>query len=430
MNDEELRNAVDVVGAHYISFATDAARKLADEYGKELWFSEASPPMSYSEGTCRYDETKSGLSGINGVLDIANRFIAMYPCGGMTLCEYQPAIAAYYDGVTFCHKQLITANSPWSGYFHLESGFFMQLHFSRFFKKGWAFIDNACYCDAKEGGDGHALVGAVYSYMTAADLKTGDYGTVIVNTTDKDIRYDFTVSNLAKAPSRVYVWETRGPENDKANYDENYFKLRESVVPTGSGDGAYGFSVTVKPSSIITVSTVDISFDGEYFKNPDKRENNVLELPYRDDYRYGKFGADYLPSRGYAPRYTTDIGGAFEVRTDGSGNNYLCQIITEELRAEEWGWTPDPVTNFGDDRWSDYSVSADVRLDERGGADNYVGIGLRYNLASEGQSGYWIRVCADGCRQRKTLSRRIGIADKPAEAWTIRISRFGLHGRK
>ncbi|MBR1862937.1 MAG: hypothetical protein IJ806_02460 [Ruminococcus sp.] len=91
----------------------------------------------------------------------------------MTLCEYQPAVAAYYDGVTYSQKQLILANEPWSGYHMLDSGFFMGLHFSQFIRRGWAFIDGACYADGTVGGDGHAIVGAKYSYMTAADIRTG-----------------------------------------------------------------------------------------------------------------------------------------------------------------------------------------------------------------------------------------------------------------
>jgi len=51
----------------------------------------------------------------------------------------------------------------------LDSGFYMSLHFSQFIEKGWAFVDSGCYSDGKKGGDGHAIVDAVYSYMTATD---------------------------------------------------------------------------------------------------------------------------------------------------------------------------------------------------------------------------------------------------------------------
>lgn len=389
LEDPELMEAVDVIGSHYTSWSTETAQQIAEEYGKELWFSEASTSMVYAQGTHRFDANGSGMGDINGILDIANRFITMYPGGKMTLCEYQPVISAYYDGVTYCHKQFIQASDPWSGYYYLDGGFFMQMHFSQFVKKGWAFVDDACYADGKAGGDGHAIVDAVYSYVTATDTETDDYTTVISNTTPNDITYNFTVSNLDKAGSEVYVWETRGPDSRDGEFNENYFKNIRTIVPTDNGDGTYGYSVTLKPDSLVTVSTVKLDYNEADYENMGEEERTVLTLPYADDFQYEGYADDYLASRGGAPRYTTDQGGAFEVQTDENGNNYLMQLITPETKANEWGGTPNPTTNFGDDRWSNYSVSADVKLSEGNGTDNnYAGVGLRYVLAANGDSGY------------------------------------------
>lgn len=391
LKDEELMEAIDVVGSHYTSFSNANAQKLANEYGKELWFSEASSSMEYAQGTYRYDESGSGMANINGILDIANRIIGMYPNGKMTLYEYQPVISAYYDGVTYCQKQLISAQDPWSGYYQLDSGFFMSLHFSQFMKKGWAFVEDASYSDGVAGGDGHAIVDAMYSYMTATDTETDDYSTVITNTTSEPIVYEFTVKNLDKASSQVGVWETRGP--DDGDYDENYFKLRESITPT-ENNGEYTYSVTVAPYSLVTVSTVTPPKTD--YENMDESDRAVLELPYSDDFEYSGYAENYLSSRGYAPRYTTDEGGAFEV-VNKDGNNVLMQKITPETKAKEWGSTPNPTTNFGDDRWYNYSVSADIMLEKSDDtASNYAGVGLRYNLAANGQSGYWFRVYENG----------------------------------
>ncbi len=366
-DDEEVRNAVDIVGSHYTSHSTEKAKLMSDKFGKELWFSEGSPPMSYSKGTSRFDG--SGLSGINGVLDIANRIVAMYPCGGMTLYEYQPVVSAYYDGVTFCHKALINAAEPWSGFYSLESGYYMSLHFSRFFKKGWSFIDSACYNDSKVGGDGHALVDTVHSFMTACNPETGDYSTAIVNSTDKEIIYEFA-TNSGK---QVNVWETRGPDN--SCYDENYFRKTAGIIPEKSVD-SFAYSVIVKPFSMITVSTLDIIEEQR-----EKYKSEVLSLPYSDNFSYE---TDFITSRGGAPKYTTDLGGAFEVE-----NGRLVQKITPETKAIEWGGTPDPTTSLGDDRWYNYTVSADVILTKSDKPDeNYIGAGLRYSLACIGASGY------------------------------------------
>ncbi len=404
MKDEELRDAVDVIGSHYTSWSSENAQTLARDYGKELWFSEASSPMCFAEGVSGIDG--SGLGGINGMLDIANRFITMYSGGGMTLCEYQPAVAAYYDGVTYCHKQLILANEPWSGAYKLDSGFYMSLHFSQFIKRGWAFVDGACFGDGTAGGDGHAIVDATYSYMTAADPETGDYSTVITNTTDKPITYSFTVKDLSAAGKPVQVWETRGP--DGGAYDENYFRHLTAITPEEK-DGAYTYSYEVAPGALVTLSTLEVT-EREYTE----RVSSRLSLPYYDDFEYSGYAEDYLASRGGAPRYTTDEGGAFEV-VNVDGNNVLVQQITPEIKANEWGYTPEPTTNLGDDRWFNYSVSAKIKL-----AGGYAGIGLRYSLADAGRSGYWLKVGTDGGWQlganKETLESG-SLADFDASEW-------------
>lgn len=385
-DDGELREAVDVIGSHYTSHCTNNARLLSDKYGKEIWFSEGSPPMNYSKGTSRFDG--SGLSGINGVLDITNRIIAMYPCGCMNLYEFQPVVSAYYDGVTYGHKQLIDACEPWSGYYRLESGFYAALHFSRFIKKGWAFIDKACVCDGEKGGDGHAIVNTVHSCLTAFDPKTGDYSAVICNSTDKRQVCSFTVSGLEKAEAPVYVWETMG--NGKGRFDKKYLYLKKLVTPVEES-GKYCFKITLSPFSLVTVSTLDI--EAPIF---DLLQSKILPLPYCDDFSYSDKTKDFLAQRGNAPLYTTDQGGAFEV-TEIQGKPVLMQMITPDIKAEEWGYTPLPTTNFGDDRWFNYSVCAKVTLCEsENPKENYAGIGLRFNQACKETSGYSLRIYAHG----------------------------------
>lgn len=414
--DKELREAVDVIGSHYTSHCTENVRLLSDKYGKEVWFSEGCAPMSYSQGTYRFDE--SGLSGINGVLDIANRIVAMYPCGCMTLYEYQPVIASYYDGVCYCQKQLINACEPWSGFYQIESGFYMALHFSRFFDKGWSFIDSACHCDGEKGGDGHAIVNTNYSYMTAADLKTGDYSTVIVNSTDKPVTYDFRVSGMKKSAEAVHIWETRGP--DSGSYDEDYFRKTCTLTPEEK-DGVFEYSVEVKPFSMITVSTLDT--ERPEFET---QQSKILSLPYCDDFQYSDYDENYLQSRGNAPRYTTDEGGAFEI-TRLDGRNVLMQMITPETKSEEWGWTPSPVTNFGDNRWYNYSIRTSVKLCKSDKPEeNYAGVGLRYTLGAAGMSGYALLLHEDCAWRLMRNDREImsGRADKiDTTAWiSLRIS--------
>lgn len=377
--DGELAASVDILGSHYTSDSTPAAKKMLSERGKRLWFSEGSPSMSYCEGTKRFDG--SGLTGTNGVLDMANRIIAMYARGKMTMYEFQPAVSAYYDGVCYCHKELISACTPNSGYYRLTGGYFGALHFARFIRKGWRFVDSGCFADGKPGGDGHCIVDSVYSCLTAADPVSGDHSSVITNTTSEDIEYHVNVTGLSGECRRVFVWETS---------KDGYLKKVNEISPERTGEN-YTYTVTVKPSSLVTVTTLDMPpFEPSV---PDISRDRVFPLPYEDRFCYDE---RFLSERGGKPLYTTDQGGAFEVVTRGSGN-VLQQMITDDLRAEEWGLTPEPVTAFGDKRWWDYSVSAGIALRATASPEgNYAGVGLRFGIICEGEWGTFLRLYESG----------------------------------
>lgn len=386
LNNKELLDAIDVVGSHYTSYADEDTKLLAEKYGKEIWFSEGSAPVNYSEFSYRFDEGNSGLSGINGVLDVANRMITMVSQGYMTMYEFQPAVAAYYDGVNYCQKQLINANTPWNGYFTLESGFYMDLHFSQFISKGWKFIPSACHADGKPGGDGHAIVDAKYSFLTACG-RDGNISVIITNTTAEPIQYNITINNNKTEKNRLYIWETRGPENGQ-NFNENYFrKIGTALTKDGS------ISITAKPYSIITVSTVNVpEID---YANPDAEKNTIMQLPYYEKFAYDK---KFLFERGSAPLYTTDQGGAFEI-VEKFGEKVLMQKVTLETKADEWGETPLPTTAFGDDRWYNYSVSADVLIPSdniESDSESFAGIGLRYIFEEDSVGGYALRLLSGG----------------------------------
>lgn len=381
--DKEVLDAVDIIGSHYTSHSSDKARELNSLYGKELWFTEGSAPMTYARGVKRFDKT--GLSGINGVLDIAQRICAMYSCGKMTMYEFQPAVAAYYNGVTYGHKHLICACEPWSGHYTLDSGYYMALHFSRFFKKGMKFIDSACFFDGEKGGDGHALVNAQNCFISALDEKSGDHSLLIVNPKDETVEYEVCLRNISKAANELYVRECLGSETD--NVYENYFSDGGVIKPCKDGD-IYKFSVNVKPLSIMSISTIRT----ENVDIPPLR-SEIMSLPYYDDFSYSP---QFVRERGGMPKFMTDQGGAFEVRNVG-GRNVLMQMITPDIKAMEWGATPEPTTNFGDDRWLDYSISAGVNFAQSNAPEkNYTGAGLRFSLASNGISGYSLRLYENG----------------------------------
>ena len=459
LEDEELRNAVDVIGSHYNTKGNENTRILTDKYGKEIWYSEGSAPMNDEILYASFDG--SGLTGINGTLDIANRMINMYYNGEMTMYEFQPAVAAYYDGVQYFPKQLIRANTPWSGSYYVGSGAAMVRHFTSFISKGWRYIEGACFGD---GNEEHYITDTTHNYLTCADEKTGDYSMVICNDSDTERRYELEVKNLKKQASPVQVWETKGPEMGQA-YDACYLRQIDEILPKRklgqvTDEESYNYTVTIKPYSLVTLTTttgqksykelVEASHVGCM-----PREQRLL-LPYTDDFTYNKDiyqtedileAGGYHVSRGGTPRYMTDQYGAFEV-VKQNGKEVLEQQITEEIMPSTWRFgtivegmdiedleaqdanskdldiegletqekekvselekktLPDPKVCFGDDTWLNYQVSAKIKFDKEGTERNYIGIGVRCNLSmgledsrtkeGTGQSGYWLKFSQDG----------------------------------
>ena len=427
LDDTDLLDAVDVIGIHYTSESDENTQRCKKIYGKELWYSEGLPPAKMEKYAVNAGEP--GISGVNSVLDVAGRIVNMYPCGGYTMYEFQPAIAAYYSGANYYPKQLVTANEPWSGYTEAGAGMYMCEHFSLFSRYGWQFVDSACYGDGVESQ--HVLTDTTNNYLTLTDPETGDYSTVFVNNTSVQRNYSVTVKNLAQAGAAVRVWETRGPDGGEA-YSDNYMKNTMSIQPTENEGGEYTYKLAVKPYSMVTVSTLEVTVPDLTVEEQHKR----LRLPYTDDFEYTGYDESYLASRGGAPRYMTDIGGAFEVVSDNQRGNILRQMISIDMRGREWGATPDPVTTFGDDTWANYGVTVDVKLDKpqtRGyqPSSNYVGAGIRYiNAAAAGsKSGYWIKLRADGTwalmHMRTTLAEG-ELDDFDVNKWhKLRISAAG-----
>ena len=211
---------------------------------------------------------------------------------------------------------------------------------------------------------------------------------------DKTLGYDFVIKNTGKETSPVNVYESADEYDGTGNYYDGFLKYKGYVQPEEK-DGEYTFSISVKPYSMVTISTMKPD-EKEY---TDRSQNYALfELPYEDDFEYQTYDEDYLSKRGMAPRYTTDQAGAFEV-SSLDGNNVLMQMITYDNKPAEWGNSSDPVTTLLDDRWQNYTVSADVLLDGKKSDDsktNYAGIGGRYNLAANDYSGYALKLTETG----------------------------------
>ncbi len=419
MENEELRNVVDILGEHYNTWANDKVKTLNKVYNKEVWYTEGIASTNIAK--LAVTSNGSGINGTNGALDVCNRIINGYYNGKMTMYEYQPAVAAYYSGAKYFPKSLLNAQKPWSGYYEADCGIWTSAHFTMFIENGWRYIDSACYGDGKEA---HSISETTNNYMTVTDTETGDYTIVICNDSAEQRNYTFTLENMKKADAPIYVWETRGPDEGQ-EYDANYFKHIGTYKPDENR-----FSIEVKPYSIVTITTLNKTVDTSVDKC--RYEDIPLDINYSDDFEYSD---EFLSARGYAPLYTTDYGGAFEV-AEVDGNKVLMQMINADNKPTDWRFrgTPNPITSLGDDRWSNYSAEIDFKL-ASDTSDNYVAFGVRYLTAEldswSAENGNSLKIYPDGRWElRKNAATVISgtITDFDSSVWhKVKITAAGIN---
>jgi len=390
VDNNALRNAVDVIGLHYTTYGDSYTNLLNEAYGKEIWYSEGIPPCNIPELTVQADG--SGLIGRNGVIDVANRIINSYYNGKMVMYEFQPAVASYYDGACYAPKQLIRAWEPWSGHYVLDIGFWMALHFSRFAQKGWMFLGGACYGD---GDEDHAITNTTNNFMTLSAPDRSDFSMIFTNDSDEPRSYTVQVKDMAFELTTLSIVITRGPSS-RQPYDANWFQPGE---PIRISHKQQQFSIKVPPYSIMTVTTLDTGWVAgvNTFPAVQPPKSARLPIPYHDDLTYTK---EEIRVRGCAPRYMTDQGGAFELVETEDGYA-ICQKINPKSMPQNWRFhgTPQPITCFGDDKWRCYSIEAEVHLSSQE-KHNYAGMGMRYNSAVSceytSMCGYSGRLYGDG----------------------------------
>jgi galactosylceramidase len=352
--DAPLRDAIDALGGHYTFTSTPDAQNS----GKPLWHSEARPAMH-----------SAGLRGSSGILeDVAKGIMGAYVNGKMTKVELQPFLEAWSSFVPYNTKGALIASEPWSGHYKVTKGVWVVAHFTQFAKPGWKYLD------------GSSSVGSVFNYVTLKKPdSSGDYSTIVTNTTAQPQTYTFTLTGgLAEGP--VHVWKTN---------EEVDFVQQSDLTPI---DGKY--SITVEPYSIYSLTTTTGQQKGQP-KQPIPASGH-LQLPYSEAYE--------TYAAGKMPKYTHDQGGAFEVVNSGKTGKGLAQVITANLKPADWTYrtTPEPYTMLGDETWTDYNVSTDVKVE--GTATAYAGIAGRiFNspISGEPADGYHLRLFGDGKWQLK-----------------------------
>ncbi|MBO1515285.1 S-layer protein [Metabacillus bambusae] len=457
LDHPDLIDEIDVISSHYGLTGSNELTQLQNKLiaegkkPKEVWVSEGIAPMINARYRENMEPNYNGLGGKAGIIDVTSRIISVYSWTGAgsnplnaVSFDFQPSVAAFYEGSSYNPKHLISAYDPWSGFYEVDGGLQGVRHVMNFVgyddhntpeNERWMYVKDATFSDGNFFDGGVDVDTSTHNYLTLKDPETDDYTTVFANNTKQTRKYKINTKNLnGKENAPIYVWETRGADKGQS-YDANWFKNVNKIIPK---DGEY--EVEVKPYSIVTITTLDKESeieDFEYQSQPvDLSKDTIMPLPYKDDFEYDKYsvdekGRDYVDRRGGTPRYTTDQTGAFEVvkkatkqqssgsavRTDlhipdaKAHGNMLQQKIIHDIIGADWAvWggkdgsasNSNPNATLGDFRWVNYKVSYDFLLDthtpEVEGRSNYALIGLRQVKAggSDSHAPYNARVYSDG----------------------------------
>ena len=143
VGDADLRDVVAAAGYHYNTDDDSAGnfKRLADQYDKEVWNSEAQATFSNSSfrpnnNTPDPTVPGTGLGGSGSALEMANTIVKGFTMSRRTHFIYQPAIGSFYEGGQYAFKELVSARDPWSGWIHYDAGLAVLQHFTSFATTG------------------------------------------------------------------------------------------------------------------------------------------------------------------------------------------------------------------------------------------------------------------------------------------------------
>ncbi|HLH02979.1 MAG TPA: family 16 glycoside hydrolase [Bryobacteraceae bacterium] len=318
-DDAELRAAVDVIGVHYPqtqdgTLTTTHAARVSD---KPLWSSEDQPNPGGGPFLSR-DWNPGGKV-------LATVYNRNYVEGGMTKTEIWSPITSYYDNLAAPNSGLMYANTPWSGYYNVQSTIWVTAHTTQFAQPGWQYLDPAC---------GHLPDRGTFVTLRSPGAKDWSFiaetiGAHHAQTLELKVQGDLK-------SGVVHVWET------------NAARTFEHVKDLKASNGVV--SIALEPDSLYSLTTTT----GQSKGTAQPPANTPFPLPYKDDFE------KTTPER--AAKYLADQDGAFEAHTCRErAGQCMEQVITE--RPIPWGPLPDPFTLAGDANWSDYTVRVDAFLD-------------------------------------------------------------------
>lgn len=362
--DPELREAIDIVGAHNNapkSAAPAEVQAKAASMGKPMWNTEQHV----------YEP------GYGALIGLVEAFNENYVRSGFTKIVNWYGIAGVYEMQPYSGEKeaAVRANWPWSGRYAINPALWGYAHYGQFSQVGWTYL---------AGGSGDLASGGTFVTLMSPGA---DYS-VIIETRGATGPQTVRLSATGLSGDSLAVWRSTETEHF-----------------TRQADHAPGAVLTFEPNAVYSLTTTRGQIKGGFDAVPAAR---AFPFPYAEDFEaYGQ------PAPwGYLPRYFADIAGAFELapcpgRKSAKTGEGLC--LHQAAPVPPLSWAPDwkPYTILGDAAWRDYRVAVDVGL-AQGEAAAVMGrinqVGTGYGTIPKG---YFFELAADGAARLVVVRGKI-----------------------
>jgi hypothetical protein len=318
---------------------SDAALK-ADVFAQSAHYTDSSTSTAQSSGMPLFNsESDTGMMDWSRGIWVARRIATALSTGKQSMWMYQPALDSVYENIKYQRKGILTANTPWSGYYEIQKDLWLTAQFTQFADVGWKILDS-----------GSGAVDADNSYVTFKDSASNNYSIVLVNGGSYNATYTFNTTNLSTAA--LNVWAT----------DQNAQFVQKTSITPSSGS----FTITVPAQSVYSLTTTTGQQKGTpTYSIP---ANSNISLPYTDDFSSYAIGDQ--------AKYFHDQDGAFEVADDGTGGKVLKQVVTNLPTPWGSGNSQKPFSVIGGLNLANYQVSSDVKIPD---TSSYASVVARIN---------------------------------------------------
>uniref|UniRef100_A0A6Q2YLF7 Galactocerebrosidase n=1 Tax=Esox lucius TaxID=8010 RepID=A0A6Q2YLF7_ESOLU len=363
--DPYLKDAVEVIGAHYPG-TTTIAEALKSQ--KTLWSSE-----DYS--------TFNDPVGGGCWARILNQ---NYVNGHMTATISWNLVASYYEDLPFGRDGLMTAEEPWSGNYVVESPIWITAHTTQFSQPGWTYLKTVGHLT--HGGSYVALTDSEGNLTVVIETMTHDHSVCIrpplpaFSVTPQNV--SFKLNGSFASIRELQLWQS------KFDFKRQKHVFFKKLSPIKISNGSFSLSLDV--DEVYTLTTINTGQKGSY---PDPPPSAPFPKIYKDDFNIAN------PPFSEAP-YFADQTGVFEYNmnlTDPGPHVFTLRQVVTQMPVT---WTMDAdqtISVIGDYNWQNLTVTCDVFMEsvKTGG----VFIAARVDKGGQdvrGAKGVFFWVFADG----------------------------------